>query len=61
MLSDITEAWVLYYGIIFVLVIAFAPQGIAGTILMHEPILRNNPSLFKNLLIPYTIFIIKVF
>ena len=28
MLSDITEAWVLYYGIIFVLVIAFAPQGI---------------------------------
>ena len=47
MLSDITEAWVLYYGIIFVLVIAFTPQGIAGTILMHEPILRNNPSLLK--------------
>ena len=59
MLSDITEAWVLYYGIIFVLVIAFAPQGIAGTILMHEPILRNNPSLFKNLLIPYSYLLLS--
>ena len=38
MLSDITEAWVLYYGIIFVLVIAFAPQGLSGIIIMHEPI-----------------------
>ena len=35
MLSDITEAWVLYYGIIFVLVIAFAPQGIAGIIVWY--------------------------
>ena len=35
MLSDITEAWVLYYGIIFILVIAFAPQGI-GINIMHE-------------------------
>ena len=60
MLSDITEAWVLYYGIIFILVIAFAPQGIAGLILMHEPVVRNNPSLLRKLIFPYTIFALSI-
>ena len=60
MLSDITEAWVLYYGIIFVLVIAFAPQGISGIIIVHEPIIRNNPSLLKKLVFPYTIFLVSI-
>lgn len=60
MLSDITEAWVLYYGMIFVLVIAFAPQGISGIIMVHEPIIRNNPSLLKKLVFPYTIFLVSI-
>ncbi len=60
MLSDITEAWVLYYGIIFVTVIAFAPQGIAGIILMHDPIIRNKPKLLKKLIFPYFIFILSI-
>ena len=60
MLSDITEAWVLYYGIIFVLVIAFAQQGISGIIMVHEPIIRNNPSLLKKLVFPYTIFLVSI-
>ena len=60
MLSDITDAWVLYYGIIFVLVIAFAPQGISGIIMVHEPIIRNNPSLLKKLVFPYTIFLVSI-
>ena len=60
MLSDITEAWVLYYGIIFVLVIAFAPQGISGILMIHEPIIRNNPSLLKKLVFPYTIFLVSI-
>ena len=60
MLSDITEAWVLYYGIIFVLVIAFAPQGISGIIMVHEPIIRNNPTLLKKLVFPYTIFLVSI-
>ena len=60
MLSDITEAWVLYYGIIFVLVIAFAPQAISGIIMVHEPIIRNNPSLLKKLVFPYTIFLVSI-
>ena len=60
MLSDITEAWVLYYGIIFVLVIAFAPKGISGIIMVHEPIIRNNPLLLKKLVFPYTIFFVSI-
>ena len=60
MLSDITEAWVLYYGIIFVTVIAFAPQGIAGIILMHDPIIRNKPKLLKKLIFPYFIFVLSI-
>ena len=60
MLSDITEAWVLYYGIIFVTVIAYAPQGIAGIILMHDPIIRNKPKLLKKLIFPYFIFILSI-
>ena len=58
-LSDITEAWVLYFGIIFVLVVAFAPQGIAGLITMHGPIIRIKPSLFFKLLKPYFFLIIS--
>ena len=60
MLSDITETWVLYYGVIFILVIAFAPQGIAGIIVIHEPIIRNNPSLLKKLVLPYAIFLVSI-
>ena len=60
MLSDITEAWVLYYGVIFILVIAFAPQGIAGIIVVHQPIIRNNPSLLKKLVLPYAIFLVSI-
>ena len=46
--------------IIFVLVIAFAPQGISGIIMVHEPIIRNNPSLLKKLVFPYTIFLVSI-
>ena len=60
MLSDITEVWVLYYGVIFILVIAFAPQGLAGIIVVHDPIIRNNPSLLKKLILPYTIFLLSI-
>ena len=60
MLSDMTEAWVLYFGIIFILVIAFAPKGISGIILMHEPITRIKPILLKKLIYPYTLFLLSI-
>lgn len=38
MLSDITEVWQLYFGIMFITVVMFAPGGLAGLILMHRPL-----------------------
>ncbi len=37
-LSDITPAWYLYLGAIFVSMVMFAPGGLAGLIAMHAPI-----------------------
>ena len=38
MLSDLTEAWQLYFGLMFVAAVMFAPNGIAGLLTMHEPL-----------------------
>jgi branched-chain amino acid transport system permease protein len=39
-LSDLTSVWQLYFGLIFIAVVAFAPGGIAGLLIMHRPVLR---------------------
>jgi branched-chain amino acid transport system permease protein len=39
-LSDLTSVWQLYFGLIFIAVVAFAPGGIAGILLRHRPLLR---------------------
>jgi branched-chain amino acid transport system permease protein len=39
-LSDLTSVWQLYFGLIFIGVVAFAPGGIAGLLLRHRPVLR---------------------
>jgi branched-chain amino acid transport system permease protein len=36
-LSDYTGAWMLYVGLMFVMVVMFAPGGLAGLLLMHKP------------------------
>jgi branched-chain amino acid transport system permease protein len=38
MLSDLTEVWQLYFGLLFVGVVMFAPSGIAGLVMRHEPL-----------------------
>jgi branched-chain amino acid transport system permease protein len=38
MLSDVTEIWQLYFGLLFIAMVMFAPGGIAGLIMMHEPL-----------------------
>jgi branched-chain amino acid transport system permease protein len=38
MLSDLTEVWQLYFGLLFIGMVMFAPQGIAGLVMMHEPL-----------------------
>jgi branched-chain amino acid transport system permease protein len=40
MLSDVTEIWQLYFGLLFVVMVLFAPQGIAGLLMMHRPLWR---------------------
>ena len=41
MLSDITEIWQLYFGLLFIAMVMFAPQGIAGLLMMHQPLWRG--------------------
>jgi branched-chain amino acid transport system permease protein len=38
MLSDVTEVWQLYFGLLFIAMVMFAPQGIAGLLMMHRPL-----------------------
>ena len=40
MLSDITEVWQLYFGLLFIAVVMYAPGGLAGLIMMHRPAWR---------------------
>jgi branched-chain amino acid transport system permease protein len=40
-LSDYTAAWLLYLGLFFIVILIFAPGGLAGLILMHAPIVRT--------------------
>jgi branched-chain amino acid transport system permease protein len=37
-LSDVTGAWLLYFGLMFIVVVMFIPGGIAGWVALHEPI-----------------------
>jgi branched-chain amino acid transport system permease protein len=40
-LSDVTTAWQLYFGLLFILVVLFSPGGVAGWVMKHEDILRR--------------------
>jgi branched-chain amino acid transport system permease protein len=38
MLSDVTEIWQLYFGLMFIGMVMFAPGGLAGLLMMHAPL-----------------------
>lgn len=40
MLADVTGAWMLYFGLLFILIVMFSPGGIAGWFMLHEPVFR---------------------
>jgi branched-chain amino acid transport system permease protein len=40
MLSDVTDVWQLYFGLLFIGVVIFAPNGIAGLLTMHGSLCR---------------------
>ncbi len=39
-LSDYTQAWQLYFGLLFILMVLFAPGGLAGLAAAHAPLVR---------------------
>jgi branched-chain amino acid transport system permease protein len=40
MLSDLTSVWQLYFGLLFIAMVMFAPFGLAGLIMMHRQLWR---------------------
>jgi branched-chain amino acid transport system permease protein len=51
LLSNYTELWMLYLGIMFLLTVIYLPRGFAGFIMMHQVAWINNR--IKSLGIPY--------
>ena len=51
--SDMTRSWLLYQGLIFVLVMLFAPQGIGGLIALHSR--KVGAGAVRHLTVPYLI------
>jgi len=49
--SDLTRSWLLYQGLIFVLVMLFAPQGLGGLVDLHARKIKANG--WKHLAAPY--------
>ncbi len=52
-LSDLSSAWYLYFGAVFLLTVLFAPTGIAGLILLHEPVWKTDFRLLGKMALPY--------
>jgi branched-chain amino acid transport system permease protein len=50
-LANITHAWLLYFGLLFICMVLWAPNGLSGLIMLHEPVWKAG--LFKRLLPAY--------
>ena len=55
MLSDVTEIWQLYFGLMFIAVVMFAPGGLAGLLMMHVPLMRAR--VLHLLMVPYALLL----
>ena len=40
-LSDVTKAWMFYFGLLFIVVVMYFPGGFAGLLGLHQPLLRG--------------------
>jgi branched-chain amino acid transport system permease protein len=49
--SLMSNSWLIYVGVLFIVMVTFAPAGLAGLILAHAPIRRTGR--LKRLLVPY--------
>jgi branched-chain amino acid transport system permease protein len=50
-LSNYTQAWLLYFGLFFLVMILFAPGGIASLLTLHKPVVQTRT--LGRLLLPY--------
>ena len=57
-LSDYTGAWLLYIGLMFIFVVMYAPWGLAGLLLMHQPLLAAGT--FRRVLPAYALALLPV-
>jgi branched-chain amino acid transport system permease protein len=57
-LSDYTGAWLLYVGLMFVVVVMYAPWGLGGLLLMHQPLLAAGT--FRRVLPAYAMALVPV-
>lgn len=51
LLSELTKAWLLYLGLVFLLMVMYAPGGVAGLVMMNLRVAKFGR--FKRLLAPY--------
>lgn len=51
LLSNYTEIWQLYVGVMFVLTVMYVPQGLTGILAMHIPVIRMKR--MTSLVVPY--------
>nr|WP_174522867.1 branched-chain amino acid ABC transporter permease [Comamonas terrae] len=51
LLSELTKAWLLYLGLVFLLMVMYAPGGVAGLVMMNLRVAKFGR--FKRLLVPY--------
>lgn len=57
-LSSYTQAWLLYFGLFFVVMVMFAPGGIASLIMVHTPVWRAR--LLSRLLPSYALAVLAL-
>lgn len=53
-LAVLTPAWLLYVGLLFTLMLIYAPKGLSGAFSSHRPLLRS-PRVWRSLGRPYAI------
>jgi branched-chain amino acid transport system permease protein len=51
LLSELTKAWLLYLGLVFLLMVMYSPSGVAGLVMMNLRVAKFGR--FKRLLMPY--------
>ncbi|MBN1848181.1 MAG: branched-chain amino acid ABC transporter permease [Deltaproteobacteria bacterium] len=52
-LANMTHAWLIYFGLLFIGMVIWAPSGIAGIIMLHEPVWKAK--LMKRLIPSYAL------